>query len=171
MARALRRSRPRGLLARLALALSLLSVGARAAGTCADGRGGRAACAELRPRAPLLRETARLDGAPRLYALADEWDPVQRSSVAARGLVGTQCLFASPEPAACAACYARPPPYNLTEPACLSCFAQRHIYAHYVYTDVPGPRAVCRPLAARQAGKAAEPSQPSGAAQLVVSWS
>lgn len=70
MARALRRSRPRGLLARLALALSLLSVGARAAGTCADGRGGRAACAELRPRAPLLRETARLDGAPRLYALA-----------------------------------------------------------------------------------------------------
>jgi hypothetical protein len=70
MARAVWRSRPRGLLARLALALSLLVVGARAAGTCADGRGGRAACAELRPRAPLLRETARLDGAPRLYALA-----------------------------------------------------------------------------------------------------
>ena len=70
MARAVGRSRPRGLLARVALALSLLAVGARAAGTCADGRGGRAACAELRPRAPLLRETARLDGAPRLYALA-----------------------------------------------------------------------------------------------------
>ena len=70
MARAVRHSRPCGLLARLALTLSLLAVGARAAGTCADGRGGRAACAELRPRAPLLRETARLDGAPRLYALA-----------------------------------------------------------------------------------------------------
>ena len=79
----------------------------------------------------------------RFYALADEWDPVQRASSAAGGLLGTQCLWASPEPPACAACYAPPLPPNATSPACERCFALRHVFAHYIYVDVPGPRARC----------------------------
>jgi hypothetical protein len=69
MLRAARRSCPRGFIERCVLVLSLLADGARAAGTCSDGRGGRGACAELRPRTPLFGETAPIDGAPRLYAL------------------------------------------------------------------------------------------------------
>lgn len=77
-------------------------------------------------------------------ALADEWDPVQKDSTAVGGLLGTQCLWSSPEPAACARCYTEPLPANLSRPTCRLCFEQRHVYAHYLEGDVPGKRAVCK---------------------------
>lgn len=80
-----------------------------------------------------------------LYALADEWDPVQRLAVSVAGWRGTQCLWRSPEPPACAECYARGP-INITRPPCALCFEQRHVYAHYLKVDVPGPRPRCAPL-------------------------
>ena len=76
--------------------------------------------------------------------MTDEWDPVQRMSVAEKGVVGTQCIWTSPEPSACKLCYLKP--ISMKNPACLECFAQRHIYAHYLHIDVPGPRAKCAPL-------------------------
>ena len=81
----------------------------------------------------------------RFYALADEWDPVQRESIGQHGVMGTQCLWASPEPPTCKVCYAHTP-FNASSLACLGCFAARHIYAHYLNVDVPGKRAVCKPL-------------------------
>ena len=87
----------------------------------------------------------------RLYALADEWDPVQRESMAtADGLRGTQCLWSSPEPLTCKVCYASGA-LNMSSPACLGCFEQRHIYAHYLHVDAPGPRASCKPIPTRTA--------------------
>jgi hypothetical protein len=80
------------------------------------------------------------------YALADEWDPVQRLSLAASGLAGVQCLWRSPEPPSCAKCYAHLP-YNFsTRPECRLCFELRHVYAHYLEVDVPGPKAGCAPI-------------------------
>jgi pimeloyl-ACP methyl ester carboxylesterase len=81
----------------------------------------------------------------RFWALADEWDPVQRQSVAQAGLLGTQCLWRSPEPPACTACYAAPH-FNQSSLPCIRCFETRHIYAHYLDVDVPGPRARCAPV-------------------------
>lgn len=101
------------------------------------------------------------------YALADEWDPVQRDSVHRAGIMGTECLWTSPEPAACAACYAQPSPINGSTPACELCFAERHVYAHYLKVDVPGSRPACRDVPAQhleaavtaRSGEAATPSE------------
>lgn len=84
-------------------------------------------------------------------ALADEWDPVQRESVAAAGLRGTQCLWASPEPLACKLCYLGKAAINISRPSCRLCFGERHVYAHYLHTDVPGDRPRCAPLGLRHA--------------------
>ena len=81
----------------------------------------------------------------RLYALADEWDPVQRSASRAGGLLGTACLWQSTEPAACARCYAHAT-FNKSSVDCTQCFAQRHVYAHYLHVDVPGPRPTCKDI-------------------------
>lgn len=78
-----------------------------------------------------------------LYALADQYDPVQRQAEEQKGLVGTSCLWSSPATVACEMCFAREP-LNTTSPPCTLCFEQRHIYKHYLVTDVPGDRPPCR---------------------------
>ena len=79
------------------------------------------------------------------FALADEWDPVQREGYQRGGLLGTQCLWASSEPQPCKLCYISKV-INLTRPSCRMCFAERHIYSHYIYHDVPGDRPRCSPI-------------------------
>tara|TARA_B110000977_G_scaffold201671_1_gene297637 strand:- start:1179 stop:1850 length:672 start_codon:yes stop_codon:yes gene_type:complete len=70
MMRVARRWHPIGSVVRAIFALVLLAGGARAAGTCDDGFGGRASCVSLSPRQPLHGEIAPIDGAPKLYHLA-----------------------------------------------------------------------------------------------------
>ena len=107
----------------------------------------------LRRRAPHVPLPAESAARTRLYALADEWDPVQRASVQAAGLRGTQCLWRSPEPPACAQCFATTP-VNSSSIACTRCFELRHVYAHYINTDVPGPRALCKPIGEAERARA-----------------
>ena len=98
----------------------------------------------LRRRAPHTKLPPFATVRSHWLALADEWDPVQKDSAAVGGLFGTQCLWSSPEPAACALCFLKALPANMSRPTCRACFEQRHVYAHYVEKDVPGKRAVCQ---------------------------
>lgn len=98
----------------------------------------------LRRRAPHTKLPPFATVRSHWLALADEWDPVQKDSAAVGGLFGTQCLWSSPEPAACALCFLKALPANMSRPTCRACFEQRHVYAHYVDKDVPGKRAVCQ---------------------------
>lgn len=98
----------------------------------------------LQRRAPHVPLPSPASARTRFFATADEYDPVQRASVEGGGLIGSQCLWSSPMPPGCGPCFDRP--VNLSRPACVLCFEARHIYAHYVYVDVPGPRALCKAL-------------------------
>ena len=98
----------------------------------------------FRRRAPRAKLPPLAIARSQWLAVADEWDPVQKNSAAAGGLFGTQCLWSSPEPAACALCYLKALPANLSRPTCRTCFEQRHVYAHYLERDAPGKRAVCK---------------------------
>lgn len=116
-----------------------------------------AECAERRPRPavafaapPWLRILDR-HGVPTppqhtadrsLYALADEWDPVQAEAEQERGLAGTVCKWSSPKTVACAACFGHSR-VNSSALGCASCFRQRHVYSHYLHVDVPGDRPRC----------------------------
>ena len=98
----------------------------------------------VKRRAPHVPLPSSAAARTRFFAMADEYDPVQRQSVEHEGLIGTQCLWSSPLPAGCGPCWDRP--VNMSRPACVACFISRHIYGHYVYIDVPGPRARCQLL-------------------------
>ena len=78
----------------------------------------------------------------RFVPLRDEWDPVPHAALADHGLLGTQCTWPSPEPLACKICFGP----KAQSWACGACFMERHKYAHYIYTDVPGPKAACAPV-------------------------
>jgi hypothetical protein len=94
----------------------------------------------LRRRAPQqLPLPARAHG--RMYALADAWDPVEHGAIVAGGLRGERCLWTSqPPPACCKTCFAH---FDERSAACVDCLYQRHIYAWYLSTLVPGPRPSC----------------------------
>ena len=89
----------------------------------------------------------------RLYSLADRWDPVQASAVAADGLLGDACLWDTGRAyPGCRVCWVAggghaPPAQWESDPACQLCFRQAHVYSHYVYHLVPGPRPLCAPVA------------------------
>lgn len=78
----------------------------------------------------------------RLYAMADEWDPVQKEAEEEHGLAGTECKWSSTATAACTLCFGAQP-FNASALGCSECFRERHVYAHYLNVDVPGERAVC----------------------------
>ena len=71
---------------------------------------------------------------------------MQRAAADARGLLGTQCLWTSDEVYSCTLCLSHTP-IRFSSVACELCFKERHIYAHYLRTDVPGPRPACEGIA------------------------
>jgi hypothetical protein len=101
------------------------------------------------PWVQILQQEAHLPAPPasaahqRLYAMADEWDPVQKTTDTVHGHVGTECLWSSLATPACLLCFASEP-FNSSATGCELCFSERHIFSHYLNVDVPGDRAVCK---------------------------
>eukprot|EP00040_Diaphanoeca_grandis_P000990 m.17152 g.17152 ORF g.17152 m.17152 type:complete len:317 (-) comp11365_c0_seq1:248-1198(-) len=80
----------------------------------------------------------------RLYALADAADPVQQSH-SVHELLGSTCIYPDPHPPiGCDTCFeSRGIPSPLRAAACDLCASKTHIYSHYVYDLIPGPRPPC----------------------------
>ena len=83
-----------------------------------------------------------------LYALADEYDPIQAAALEEGGLYGTQCIWSSPRIESCELCFPHKP-LVLSSPTCQLCVRRRHVYKHYLEADVPGPRPSCSEVGAR----------------------
>lgn len=124
---------------------------AASAGDCAPPSAGAVAFASppfltaLRTRTPTDPHAAPLS---RFVDLADHFDPVEYVATAAEGLYGVVCEWATREapPPVCAVCFAgHPTRLNMSDVACVECFRQRHLFAHYVHGLVPGPPPICAP--------------------------
>ena len=84
--------------------------------------------------------------------LADFADPIYRFASVSQfgGLLGTVCLWEDkPAPLPCQLCHPTHPDEKFG-PFCLVCFAERHIYSHYVGLIRNGTLPVCRPQALRE---------------------
>ena len=135
------------------------SLGAGLATLVASSLGSRAAVFSAPGLRGVLRNRTHTDpaqvGVDNVFVLADVNDPVfqaSRAELGGEGSVGTSCTWSTVPGPACSSCYAPPHPLpNTSRADCASCFAQHHIFAHYLAlvagsdgTASPG-RPVCRP--------------------------